>query len=138
MTEIAVICGGRDYRPSHRELQDCIMHLKVLQITEIYDGNASGDSFIAGYLYRCGYDAVHFHKANWKEHGKAAGPIRNQEMIDLKPSVVIVFEGGRGTEDTVNRAKSAGIRVIRIVVPLERLNAVDRIDRLDRMKLLLG
>jgi hypothetical protein len=44
--------------------------------------------------------------------GKAAGPIRNQRMIDEgKPDLVIAFPGGRGTADMVSRAKKAGIPV---------------------------
>lgn len=51
--------------------------------------------------------------ARWRQHGKAAGPIRNQRMIDEgKPDVVIAFPGGSGTADMVRRARAAGITVI--------------------------
>lgn len=53
--------------------------------------------------------------ANWKSHGKGAGPIRNQKMIDEgKPDLVLAFPGGRGTADMVRRAKAAGVRVIEV------------------------
>ena len=45
--------------------------------------------------------------ADWKRHGRAAGPIRNQEMLDAGPDLVIAFPGGRGTADMVRRAKSS-------------------------------
>jgi hypothetical protein len=52
--------------------------------------------------------------ADWRKHGKAAGPIRNQHMIDTgRPDVVVAFRGGRGTADLIRRAEQAGIRVIR-------------------------
>lgn len=49
----------------------------------------------------------------WKHLGRAAGPIRNQRMIDEgKPDLVVAFPGGTGTADMVRRAKRAGIEVI--------------------------
>jgi hypothetical protein len=53
--------------------------------------------------------------ADWKKHGKAAGPIRNQKMIDEgKPECVLAFPGGRGTADMVRRAMASGIHVIEV------------------------
>lgn len=44
---------------------------------------------------------------DWDKHGKAAGFIRNQEMINLNPLVVMAFWNGesRGTKDTLTRAR---------------------------------
>jgi hypothetical protein len=52
--------------------------------------------------------------ADWKRHGKSAGPLRNQEMLDAAPDLVIAFPGGRGTADMVRRAKSVNVKVIEI------------------------
>lgn len=49
--------------------------------------------------------------ANWDKHGRRAGPIRNQEMIETKPDMVVAFPGGTGTADMVKRAKQHGIPV---------------------------
>jgi len=54
--------------------------------------------------------------ADWDKHGKAAGPIRNTEMIeDGRPDVVIAFTydlpSSKGTADTVKKAKKAHIPV---------------------------
>lgn len=44
--------------------------------------------------------------------GKAAGPIRNQRMLDDgKPDRVLAFPGGRGTANMVKLAKAAGVPV---------------------------
>lgn len=50
--------------------------------------------------------------ANWVCHGKAAGPIRNRQMLDRKPAVVVAFmlPGSRGTQDCVAEAQRRGIR----------------------------
>jgi len=55
--------------------------------------------------------------ANWKAHGRAAGPIRNQAMLDKHPDIqrVLAFHENiarsTGTKDMVARAKAAGIPV---------------------------
>lgn len=58
---------------------------------------------------------------DWDKHGKSAGPIRNQEMIDhvlpKQARFAVGFWDGksRGTADMIARVKSAGIplRVVR-------------------------
>jgi hypothetical protein len=54
------------------------------------------------------------HPADWARHGRAAGPIRNQEMIDAGADVCLAFPlpQSRGTVDCIRRAKEAGITVI--------------------------
>jgi UDP-N-acetylmuramoylalanine-D-glutamate ligase len=56
---------------------------------------------------------VHEHPADWKKHGKGAGPIRNQEMLDQHAdlAMVVAFPGGKGTEDMVKRAKAKSVPV---------------------------
>lgn len=55
------------------------------------------------------------HPAMWFKHGKGAGPIRNQEMVDLGADVVLAYPMGvsRGTRDLVVRAREAGL-VVRV------------------------
>lgn len=58
--------------------------------------------------------------ADWDRYGKAAGPRRNQQMLDEMlthpgPKRVIAFYRGphsRGTEDMIRRARAAGIETI--------------------------
>jgi hypothetical protein len=47
--------------------------------------------------------------ANWLL-GKKAGILRNEEMIK-EADALIVFPGGRGTEDIIKRARQKGIKV---------------------------
>lgn len=53
------------------------------------------------------------HPADWATHGKAAGPIRNQRMVDLGADLCLAFptESSRGTWDCIKRANRAGIPV---------------------------
>lgn len=53
--------------------------------------------------------------ADWKTYGKKAGAIRNQQMLDLNPDLVVAFhpETGitPGTRDMVTRANVKGTPV---------------------------
>lgn len=51
--------------------------------------------------------------ADWKKHGRAAGPIRNQEMVNTGPDVCLAFPKGasRGTRGCIRMARKAGIEV---------------------------
>lgn len=49
--------------------------------------------------------------ADWNKHGKAAGHIRNQQMVDTRPDEAWFFPRGisRGTWDCFQRVEKAGI-----------------------------
>ena len=53
------------------------------------------------------------HVADWKRHGRRAGPYRNQQMVDAGAAVCLAFPMGVsvGTRDCVRRAELAGIPV---------------------------
>lgn len=49
---------------------------------------------------------------DWKTHGKAAGPIRNEEMAQAAEALVAVWDGeSRGTADMIRKAIARGLRV---------------------------
>lgn len=103
-----IIAGGRGY---HMRLQD-IEHLNQIredyQITLVITGGASGaDTEGHNWAIRCGFPTRVF-PADWDTHGRAAGPIRNQEMVESADAIVL-FPGGRGTADMRRRAQSAGL-----------------------------
>lgn len=60
-----------------------------------------------------GWDVVAY-PADWDRHGRSAGPLRNQRMIDDgRPQYWIAFHTdpdlGRGTRDMVRRLRLAGV-----------------------------
>lgn len=81
-------------------------------ITLIHGGAKGADSLADREAQILGWGIRIFH-ADWETHGKKAGPIRNQEMIDERPNIVLAFPEKRsvGTWDAIKRAKKAGIRV---------------------------
>ena len=110
-----LVCGGRTYngdRPwNHVTSVLSEIHRKT-PISAIIQGGAGGADFLAkcwAGMYRVKCITV---PALWKEHGKAAGPIRNKRMlVDFKPDLVVAFPGGRGTADMVRQAQEAGVKV---------------------------
>lgn len=78
----------------------------------IIAGGAKGADSAAADFAAVAFCQLQEFKADWNKHGKAAGAIRNQQMLDEgKPDLVVAFPGGRGTADMVSRAKKAGIEV---------------------------
>jgi hypothetical protein len=57
--------------------------------------------------------AIEAYPADWKGNGRAAGPIRNQEMLDSGVDYVVGFhndiENSRGTKDMLRRCAKAGV-----------------------------
>jgi len=71
----------------------------------------TGADAMAEAIWRKQGYAVEKHPANWEAHGKRAGFLRNQEMVDLGADVCFGFirNGSRGASHTVARARAAGI-----------------------------
>lgn len=56
-------------------------------------------------------------RADWGAHGKAAGPIRNGEMVKYGADACFAFikDNSRGASDCATRAENAGIRTWRFI-----------------------
>lgn len=83
--------------------------------TIVVHGNARGADRIGGRIAAMVYDfVVRPYSARWNEYGKAAGVIRNQEMLDKEGpfNLVLAFHpdlrASKGTKDMVLRARAAG------------------------------
>lgn len=50
--------------------------------------------------------------ASWARYNRMAGPMRNAEMMSMRPDAVVAFPGGRGTRNAVREARMRGIPVI--------------------------
>jgi len=110
-----LVCGGRDYPDiDHVWNYLCDFHEKRGPITTVIHGAAAGVDTQAMIWAQTMPGVLHApFAADCRTHGKAAGPIRNQRMLDEgKPEIVIAFPGGRGTADMVRRAIEAGLTVV--------------------------
>lgn len=109
-----LVCGGRDFKDTTFVVNTLFrLEEEHGDFTEVIHGGAPGADSEAGVFARLRHAKEIVFRANWKKHGKAAGPIRNQRMLDEgKPDLVVAFPGGRGTASMVRIAKGAGVRVI--------------------------
>jgi UDP-N-acetylmuramoylalanine-D-glutamate ligase len=103
-----LVCGGRDYRDWDR----LRAVLDDIPITTMIEGCAQGaDSLAERYAALVTIDNEHY-PAEWDVFGKAAGPIRNRQMLKFgNPDLVVAFPGDKGTADMVKRARAAGVEV---------------------------
>ncbi len=110
-----LVCGGRDFCEGQQVVEALGPIHRHTPFTLVIHGGAKGADGLAGAWARWwGIPVAEYH-ADWETHGRAAGPIRNQKMLDEgKPDLVVAFPGGRGTADMVRRARAAGILVIEV------------------------
>jgi predicted Rossmann-fold nucleotide-binding protein len=122
-----LVCGGRDYNDVFRVCRKLDeLHART-PFEVVIHGGARGADRLADIWAKCQGPETggrlgegiprEVYPADWDKHKKAAGALRNQQMLDEgKPDLVVVFPGGRGTEDMVRRAYRARIPVMEITV----------------------
>jgi hypothetical protein len=81
--------------------------------TTIIHGDARGADSLAGGLAKLLGMFVIPVTAKWDIYGKAAGPIRNRQMLALGPDLVLAFhndiENSLGTKNMVTIARKQGV-----------------------------
>lgn len=120
MTRI-IIAGSRkfnDYKKMLAVLDNLGIHLiNSIDPVEIISGHASGadtlgERFAKAYKY-----PLKLFPAEWDKYGKAAGPIRNEQMAkyaaEADRGMLIAFPIGesRGTKNMIKLAKQYGLEV---------------------------
>ena len=110
-----LVCGGRDYDDLGNVWSQLDSYHALQGIALVIHGGATGADALAESWAAYNKVARQCFPAQWGKLGKAAGPERNQRMIDEgRPDFVLAFPGGKGTEDMVRRARAAGVPVIEV------------------------
>ena len=115
MSMKVLITGDRDWTDIET-IRAWLSKLQDWGCTIIIEGGARGADKIAGSeARRMGMKVIEV-PADWSRYGKGAGLIRNQEMLELKPDLVVAFHSdlprSKGTTDMVRRARKEGVEVI--------------------------
>jgi uncharacterized phage-like protein YoqJ len=78
----------------------------------IISGMAKGaDTIGEQYAHERGYTVERF-PADWQQYGKAAGPIRNRQMVDNADALIVFWDGqSAGTRNMIMMAKKKGLAV---------------------------
>jgi hypothetical protein len=110
-----LVCGGRHYADREKVAARLSnLHASVGVAAVIEGGAAGADRHGREWAERNGVP-VETYAADWNRYGRAAGPIRNGQMLlHGKPDVVLAFPGGDGTADMVRRARLYHVNVIEV------------------------
>ncbi len=113
-----LVCGSRNW------VEESIIKYALRKLLydnepeeiEVIHGDCRGADRLAGKIAKeLGMRVTKF-PANWKEHGRAAGPIRNQQMLDEDPDIVIGFHehvfDSKGTIDMLIKSTKKGVKII--------------------------
>lgn len=105
-----IIAGSRDIN-DYPLLLDTIEECPF-DITEVVCGMARGvDTLGKRWAEANGIPVTEF-PANWSKYGRAAGPIRNEEMAKYADALIAVRRPeSRGTKDMVKRAIEHDLRI---------------------------
>jgi hypothetical protein len=108
---IVLVCGGRDYDNYDRlsEVLEDVAGWSLNPITILEGGARGADSLARRWAKEQGLQCITV-PADWEQHGRAAGPIRNARMLkEHPPDQGVVFPGGRGTQDMLIRLFQASV-----------------------------
>lgn len=118
-----ILCGSREWSDVDAIREAVRAHLMKIDASgddhpTFVTGGAPGADELGAIVARtfgAGYE-VRVHPADWEKHGRAAGPIRNQMMLDVEaPDHVLAFVRTdlpcKGTWDMIHRALKAGVPV---------------------------
>ena len=114
-----LVCGGREWPDYSSVLLSLFAHTFLIPVPAkeitVIDGAARGaDNLGYAAARHMGYKTRRFH-ADWKTYGRAAGPIRNQEMLETgRLDMVLAFpmQDSRGAQHMIDIAREAGIRTV--------------------------
>jgi hypothetical protein len=106
----AIIAGGRAFKGESEHYGWLLWLKEKLSIDEIVSGGAKGADMFGECFASDNNINVTVFRANWKTHGKSAGPLRNVEMAKYA-DICILFPGGAGTQSMKKCARQYGLHI---------------------------
>ena len=112
MRRIAVT-GGRNFI-NFIIIRNAFKEIGLNEKDILVHGGCSGCDQLCAEIANKEFNAkIEEHSANWKKYGKAAGPIRNEEMLKSNIDMLLAFRGGAGTKNCIKKAEELQIKVRR-------------------------
>lgn len=108
-----IVIGGcrtfKEYDVFCAFVNDCLEELQGGEELTFLSGHCAGVDLMAErYAQERGL-ALEIFPANWAKYGRAAGPIRNREMVKRADVVIAFWDGAsRGTKSLIGYAKECG------------------------------
>ena len=107
-----IIAGGRDFDDYEKLCKFCDKILSNQDKVKIVSGTAKGaDRLGERYAEERGYKVKRF-PAQWAQHKRAAGNIRNDEMADYADGLIAFWDDkSKGTMHMIDLAREKGLKV---------------------------
>lgn len=121
-----IIAGKRDIYPQTDFLDEVINHFNIHN-SQIVSGGATGVDAAAKYYCKSFYGEAISSKykefsANWDEHGKAAGPIRNKQMAEYGDALLLIWDGeSRGSANMKKEMEKLNKPVYEVILKSPKL-----------------
>ena len=116
--------GGRDLAWPHQRIAAELLARSGGRLVHLllHGGARGADAAIARAAHQLGWCSLVM-PAQWQQHGRAAGPIRNRELLQqavtravahsspgsMASVLVVAFPGGAGTASLVQQARRLGV-----------------------------
>jgi len=105
-----IIAGARDI-DIFNIVEDAIKKAGF-DITEVVSGVCEGVDLLGEEWAKKNNIPVKRFPADWDKHGKAAGPIRNQQMAEYADAIIaIVTPESKGTKDMLRKANKHDLKI---------------------------
>lgn len=115
---VVLVCGSRidkTEEPKRYATAEWAIDIALssIPVTFIVSGGAKGPDTIAENWAKRNDVPVSVFLPDWKGLGRRAGIVRNDQMLDTKPDLVLAFWDGqsKGTKHTIDQARKRGITV---------------------------
>lgn len=115
---IICIAGSRTITPSSKLLTECLEAVNFNpERDEVISGGAQGvDMSAASYCMDRGIPFTEY-AADWKKHGKAAGPIRNREMAEDADILILIWSGkSPGSRNMKGQMIALGKKIHEVII----------------------
>lgn len=116
-----LVCGSRTWR-NYSKLESVLDNIRTRQsaetTVELLSGGAAGADTMAERYAAEHSLPMNVDRPRWEAFGKRAGLMRNKQMVDKNPDLVVAFyaskERSSGTAHTVRLARAKKITVLEV------------------------
>jgi aspartate aminotransferase-like enzyme len=117
---LKILVSGSRYYKNYRKILSFLTRMKQKHSEVIVvEGGARGADTLARKACEKLNIKCKEYNANWEKYGRAAGPIRNQQMLDDNDDIEIVaifheeLNKSKGTKDMLKRARKANKEIVK-------------------------
>jgi hypothetical protein len=105
-----IVAGGRDF--TNYALVEEAIKISGFEISQIVSGKAKGIDTLGEVWALANNVPVEAFPADWSQHGRAAGPIRNKQMAEYADALIAIWDGeSKGTANMIQQARNKKLNV---------------------------